>query len=48
MVLTIFFFDFWRAGDAVLGNRGKDTLKDEKCNVHTAVFEMDYQQGPTA
>lgn len=47
MVLTIFFFDFWRAGDAVLGNRSKGTLKAEKSNVHTAVFKMHYQQGPT-
>ena len=23
-------------------------VKAEKCNVHTAVFKMDYQQGPTA
>ena len=47
MVLTIFFFDFWRAGDAALGNRGKGTLKADKSNVHTAIFKMDSQQGPT-
>ena len=47
MVLTIFFFDFWRAGDAALGNRGKGTLKADKSNVHTAIFKMDSQQDPT-
>ena len=46
MVLTIFFFDFWRAGDAVLGNRSKGTLKADKSNVHTAIFKAGNQQGP--